>query len=297
MNARERGFLLLTSCLGDPQRHPLSVAQLRVLTERVAASERPSELRELEPRDIVALGYGREMAERIVRLLAEEAVLEHYLRRGEKAGCGCISRISAGYPTVLRQRLGAEAPGCLWYKGNLQLLEGRSVALVGSRDIRPENLAFAREVGRQAALQGYTLVSGNARGADRAAQESCLDAGGAVICVVADEMERHSRQENMLYLSEDGFDLAFTGQRALSRNRIIHCLGRCSFVAQSAYRIGGTWNGTVKNLRFGWNPVFCFRDGSEAAEELVRMGGSFVDLNKLGDFSALCRTDFSLFDQ
>ena len=40
--------------------------------------------------------------------------------------------------------------------------------------MRQENRTFAEEVGRQAALQGLTLVSGNARGADRAAQESCV---------------------------------------------------------------------------------------------------------------------------
>ena len=297
MNAREWGFLLLTCMLGDPERRPLSVAQFRTLAERVAASERSTEQRELEARDLRALGYGREMAERILHLLSDEDVLEHYLRRGQRSGCVPVSRVSEGYPSVLRKRLGLEAPGCMWVRGDMSLLERSAVALVGSRDIRQENLRFAREVGRQAAVQGYVLVSGNARGADRAAQESCLAAGGQVICVVADELERHRLRENMLYVSEDGFDLPFTAQRALSRNRVIHCLGGCTFVAQCACGQGGTWDGTVKNLRFGWNSVFCFDDGSAAVNELRQMGAELIKMDEINNIAELCACDFGLFDQ
>ena len=80
---------------------------------------------------------------------------------------------------MVSKLLGDDAPGCLWAKGNLELLSRPMISLVGSRDIMPRNLEFARELGRQAALQGFVLVSGNARGADRAAQSACLEAGGA----------------------------------------------------------------------------------------------------------------------
>lgn len=297
MNARERGFLLLTSCLGDPERRPLSVAQFRTLAERVAAAEEQTEQRNLEEWDLIGLGYGREMAQRILHLLADEQVLDHYLHRGHRACCVPISRVSDGYPVGLRRRLGLDAPGCLWTRGDVALLSREAVALVGSREIREDNLRFAREVGRQAARQGYVLVSGNARGADRAAQDSCLAAGGQVICVVADELERHSCRENILYVSEDGFDLPFSTQRALSRNRVIHSLGSCTFVAQCAYRQGGTWDGTVKNLRFGWSPVFCFDDGSEGVEELRQMGAECINIDEIDNLQALCACKIGLFDQ
>ena len=47
----------------------------------------------------------------------------------------------------------------------------------GKMEMNITCFAFAEAVGRYAARQGLTLVSGNARGADRAAQESCLAAG------------------------------------------------------------------------------------------------------------------------
>lgn len=297
MNGREKGFLLLTSNLGDPNRHPLTTAQVRTLAQRVAAAPRIAEERDLESRDLTSMGYPLEMAERIVALLADTVLLEHYLRRGERLGCHPISRVGEEYPQTIHNRLGLDAPGCLWARGELELLQKPAVALVGSRDLEPDNLTFAKEVGRQAARQGYVLVSGNARGADRAAQDSCLEAGGEVISVVADELEKYGPQGHILYLSEDGFDLPFSAQRALSRNRLIHCMGLRTFVAQCGYERGGTWDGTVKNLRFGWSPVHCFRDGSAASRLLQDMGAEGVDLADLHDFSALELSFFRLFDQ
>lgn len=297
MTAREEGFLLLTSHLGDPNRRPLTTAQARALAQRVANAPRSGEDRDLESRDLTAMGYPLEMAEHIVALLEDGVLLKHYLRRGERLGCHPISRVGEAYPQTIHNRLGLDAPGCLWVRGELELLEKPAVALVGSRDLAPDNLAFAKEVGRQAARQGFVLVSGNARGADRAAQDSCLEAGGEVISIVADELEKYKPRGHMLYVSEDGFDLPFSTQRALSRNRLIHCMGLRTFVAQSGYERGGTWNGTVKNLRFGWSPVYCFRDGSAASKLLQEMGAEGVNLVDLHDFSALELSYFRFFDQ
>ena len=297
MNERERGFLLLASHLGDPARRPLTGHQLRILAQRVRDLHVDDPERDLTEDDLLRLGYGHEMAVRIVSLLAEEERLDHYLARAKRAGCVPITRISEHYPVLLRQRLGLDAPAVLWARGDLNLLNAPAVSLVGSRDLRHENRKFAAEVGRQAAIQGLTLISGNARGADRTAQEACLAAGGSVISVVADELDRHPQREHLLYLSEDGFDEAFSAQRALSRNRVIHAMGWRVFVAQTAMGMGGTWDGTVKNLRAGWSDVYCFADGSEGAEELCRMGAFPIKIVDLQDFASLDATEPSLFDR
>ncbi len=295
MNPRERGFLLLTSHLGNPDRRVLTTAQLRTLADRMRGREAPREDRELTPMDLMTLGYSREMAQRIVALLDEEAVLDHALRRAARMGCAPITRVSEEYPLILRQRLGLDSPGCLWIKGDKALLNTPAIALVGSRELREPNRVFAEEVGRQAAKQGLTLVSGNARGADRTAQNACLAAGGRVISVVADELARQPVRENVLYVSEEDFDEPFSSQRALSRNRVIHALGRVVFVAQSDRNRGGTWDGTVKNLRFGWSPVACFRDGSEAAGQLEQMGAYLIGMEDLQDFGVLPESEACLF--
>ena len=295
MNAREAGFLLLGSTLGNPERKVLTTAQLRSLAARVSTMERPTEDRELVASDLTAMGYGPEMADRILRLLSETQLLQRYLVRAKQADCVPLTRVSKGYPVHLRRRLGLDSPGVLWAKGDLAILARPRIALVGSRDIAEPNAEFAARVGREAARQGYVLVSGNARGADRIAQKACLAAGGQVISVVADELMKQEHRENVLYLSEEGFDCPFTSMRALSRNRVIHVLGEKTFVAQCNLGMGGTWSGTAKNLKENWSPVFCFRDGSEATIQLEQMGAISIELSDLTDIANLQDSTLDLF--
>lgn len=292
MNPRERGFLLLSSHLGDTNRPVLTTAQLRTLALRAQSALWPEEEdRQLREEDLLALGYGRDMAQRITGLLEDEKRLEAYLRLGERQGCVPVTRVSGGYPVLLRQRLGLDAPGCLWAKGDLSLLRTPAVALVGSRDLREENRVFAEKVGYEATMQGLTLVSGNARGADRTAQDACLGAGGRVISIVADELTRHNPRRNQLLLSEEDYTAPFSAQRALSRNRCIHALGWMVLVAQVRPYRGGTWDGTVKNLRHGWSPVACFRDGSEGARLLSQMGAYLIGLEDLDNLDGLTKVE------
>lgn len=287
MNGRERGFLLLTSHLGDPQRKVLTDTQLRVLTHAVAGSKITNVQGEVEERELMTLGFNRESAQRILRLLSDEERLNWYLRNGMQADCLALTRVSEGYPLRVRVRLGLDSPGCLWLKGDPTLLSLPAVGLVGSRDLRKKNLEFARMVGEQAAKQGLVLISGNARGADTAAQEACLAHGGRVISVVADRLCDQPLRRNMLYVSEDGYDLAFSSQRALSRNRVIHALSDAVLVAQCSLGKGGTWDGTVKNLKYGWSPVFCFNDGTEAITQLLQRGAQSVSEEQLDDLRSL----------
>ena len=297
MRPAERGFLLLSSHLGDPNRRPLTTAQLRTLADRSWKLDSRDADRQLQRRDLTALGYGPAMADRILELLSQGELLDAYLQTARQQGCYPITRVSEHYPLIVRKRLGLDSPGVLWGKGDVAILDSPMVALVGSRDIRPENRRFAEEVGRQAAMQGYTLVSGNARGADRTAQEACLAAGGRVIVVVADALTGHTGKDRTLYLSEEGFDQEFSAQRALSRNRVIHCLANLVLVAQCSLGTGGTWDGTMRNLRCGWSPVCCFRDGSDAARQLQEMGAQPVALEQLGQLEQIYIPQPSFFDQ
>ena len=130
---------LLGSHLGDPERRPMTLAQIRRLGDRVRATDFSGEDRDLTEQDLKALGYGPEDARLILNLLAQEDLLEDYLRRGRRAGCRVLTRISPGYPEKLRSRLGLDTPVCLWLRGDEALLERPMIALVGSRELEPEN--------------------------------------------------------------------------------------------------------------------------------------------------------------
>ncbi len=287
MNPREAGFLLLGSCLGDPARRPLTPPQLQRLAARVRLHPIPGAgEEELTPAHLFKLGCSHSEAEHIVSLLSETDRLSAYLDRAGALGLQCLTRANPRYPRRLMRALGDRAPSVLWFDGNLDLLQRTGLSLVGSRELRPENRTFAQAAGLQMARQGYVLVSGGARGADAAAQASCLTGGGQVIAVLAGPLTGASHR-NLLLCCEDSFDLPFSPARALSRNRLIHILGEKTLVAQAAFGSGGTWAGATENLRRGWSPVFCFTDGSPGAKALLERGATGVTISQLTDFSSL----------
>ena len=51
--------------------------------------------------------------------------------------------------------------------------------------------------------------------------------------------------------------------------------------------MGGTWDGSVKNLRFGWSPLYIFDDGSESAGLLEQMGAGKIGFDNLKDLRNL----------
>ena len=287
MTGPEQGFLLLTSTLGDPQRKPLTVAQFRKLAKRVQAAEREVSARDLAVSDLLSLGYDATMAERIYSLLSGTNQLRDNLHRAERCDCYPITRLNPEYPLAVRRRLGLDSPGVLWSKGDITLLNRPAVAVVGSRDLQEENRRFAEEAGREIAKQGYVLISGNARGADKAAQDAALKAGGKVISVVADSLQKQPLVRNVLYLSLDDFDAPFSAQRALHRNHVIHSMVGLAVAAQCTLGKGGTWEGILANLKYGWNPVCMFDDGSKAVAELRNRGVQSITIRTLRDLAAL----------
>ena len=278
MTGAERGFLLLRSHLGFPGRRPLTQLQLHKLEQLVCQAPKQEEDRDLTAADLWEMGCTLREAQHIAQLLSEEEKLDRYLAWGAQRGCTPITRLTPGYPQRVLKCLQEEAPACLWAKGDISILQTEKIALVGSRDLQIPNALFAQKVGTLAAEQGITLVSGNARGADSVAQDACLAAGGKVISVVADCLHRYRDQENVLYLSEEAFDEDFSAQRALSRNRVIHTLTDTVFVAQCTYHKGGTWDGTMQNLKKRWSKVICFDDHTPAMADLAALGAELCEL-------------------
>src|SRR5437588_4264793 len=83
------------------------------------------------------------------------------------------------YPKMLRLSLAPDRrPPVLFYAGDLQILELTTIAIIGSRHAEGESLAFTREVAQYLAEQGANVISGNARGVDRAAFEGAISSCG-----------------------------------------------------------------------------------------------------------------------
>ncbi len=297
MNTAERGFLLLCGDLADG-RTPLSLHQLHLLRQRLsgAAQEGDASAPLIAP-FFQSLGYSEKYAARLAALYDREDTLQQYLELGAKKGCFPLTCVSDGFPQYLREKLGKRCPAVLFYRGNPALLHGRKIAVVGSRKLKAYGSAFAAKVGELAAAEGLVLVSGNARGADKTAQEACLQNGGSVIAVVSEPLcEQEPSSDRIVYLAESGWHQPFSAERALGRNRLIHALGARSFVAQCAVG-SGTWQGTADALKHAIAPVFVCNDGTEGAKGLEHLGAVSVTLEALNDLSALCPAQISLFDR
>ena len=61
---------------------------------------------------------------------------------------------------------------CLYYKGNLSLAETRSIAVVGSRKCTSYGQTIAKELGKRAAYNKVTLISGLANGVNSAQKQT-----------------------------------------------------------------------------------------------------------------------------
>lgn len=290
MRAAEKGLLMLTCALGQAVA-PLSIMEYRELEKRITSLPTPTKNVELTENFLHELGYKYVEAERIVTLLDREDALERYLNC---PGLSAVTRISAEFPQRLR-KLGNECPSALFCKGDTSLFSTRCIALVGSRRLAARNRRFAEHIGTLAAREGFTLVSGGAVGADSAAQNACLAAGGRVICFIPDALDRYASRENVLFCSADGREFAFSSARALYRNHLIHCLGEKTFVASCPFPRGGTWSGTGHNLQHRLSEVYILDDDSEGVRILTSMGAHCVydDIESIED---LLPTQLSIFD-
>lgn len=276
MNVREWGVALLCACIPGDEVLPLSLAQLRTLGTRVRAVGRPEQpARELGGDDLMRMGYSRPEAERICALLARENRLGRYLDDARARGIYPLTRLSPEYPDRIRRLLGMNAPPILFAAGDAALFSRPAVSVVGSRGLHEPGATFCRRIGALAAKEGVVLVSGNAVGADQAAQDACLAAGGSVVAFVADALTRHLPEiDRLLAVSVGGYDLPFSNSRALYRNHLIHTLGSKTFVAQCDSPRGGTWEGTTENLSRGWSEVYVCDDGSETMQTLRAHGAT-----------------------
>lgn len=84
----------------------------------------------------------------------------------------------------------ADPPASLLASGQVRVLTGACLAIVGTRSATPRGLAVARRLGSDLARRGWIVVSGLALGIDGEAHEGALDVDGRTVAVMATGPER-----------------------------------------------------------------------------------------------------------
>jgi DNA processing protein len=102
---------------------------------------------------------------------------------------------SADYPPLLKQI--DDAPPMLFTRGDVKLLSGPQLAMVGSRNASPGGLKTARDFATSFAASGLTITSGLAAGIDTAAHQGAIDEIGRTIAVVATGLDEIYPRDNL----------------------------------------------------------------------------------------------------
>ncbi len=92
------------------------------------------------------------------------------------------------YPHLLKQIY--DPPLLLFVQGNVQLLNAKQLAIVGSRFASPKGRETAFDLSKQLAEQQFIITSGLALGIDAAAHKGALSSTGATIAVVATGLDK-----------------------------------------------------------------------------------------------------------
>jgi DNA processing protein len=178
-------------------------------------------------------------------------------------GVHILTVLDDAYPKLLKSALKRNyTPPVLFYAGDLHILECKTIAIIGSRNASESSIGFTQAVAQFLAEHGANVISGNARGVDRAAYDGVAKTSGCTTIVLPHGIHKLSSIQmrslipkieagKVLLLSQFHPDAPWFVSRAMERNRVVTGLAQAVIVAESDTQ-GGTWegaNGALKQLR------------------------------------------------
>ena len=187
-------------------------------------------------------------AKKAIKIASEKSAEAQY-QKTEKIGAKLIFSCDHDYPTLLQQI--SDAPPILFVLGHTHLLTQKCVAMVGTRAATLNGKNFASHLANDLSAQDYVVVSGMAKGIDRAAHVGALqntNGKGGTIAVLGTSIDVVYPTENKdIYdeikdrgclVSEFPFDATLTPQNFPRRNRIISGLSEGVVVIEANLRSG-----------------------------------------------------------
>jgi predicted Rossmann fold nucleotide-binding protein DprA/Smf involved in DNA uptake len=282
--------VLLTAHLpGAEGQRPLSTGEWSRLFNWLREHDlRPGDMLVGDPRNTLAGFHDKTVTlDRIQPLLDRGFQTGLLLEKWQRSGLWVITRSSPDYPALLLKRLGDQAPPLFHGAGDRRKLHTKALAVVGSRNAGVEDLQFARQLGHAAAAQGWSIVSGGARGVDEASMRGAIEANGTVIGVVADSLLKTAtshkyrdaiQRSDIVLLSPYHPESGFSGPNAMARNKHVYCLSRAAVVVCSDTGKGGTWAGATEGLKKKWVPVWVKPQADERSGNRALLGQGAMQL-------------------
>jgi len=265
----------LTSAGGAGSIQPLTPTEYKAVGKAlVAVGKQPRDLIESPNAELLDACRRIVGGDKLTALLGRGLALAKAVERWKSLSIWVVCRSDEGYPKRLKARLRSDAPPLLYGRGNVRLLDEGGLAVVGSRHVDDELIAYTEDVGSKVTGAGKAIISGGARGIDQAAMRGALMVGGRVVGVLADSLERAVLNRDYQRFMEDQqlvlvspYDPAagFNVGNAMRRNKYIYALSDAALVVCSDLEKGGTWAGAVEQLQtLHFVPVFVKAEGSSS---------------------------------
>ena len=205
----------------------------------------------------------------------------------KKHSISVIRYDSAEYPAALKHI--DQPPAILFYQGNLQNLNNRILAMVGSRAASYAGQKAAHRLSETLSEHGVSIVSGLAYGIDASSHQGCIEGGSTTIAVTAcgldmvypkDNTPLRDRilQNNGLILTEYAPGAKPAGWHFPFRNRIISALGQALILIEARIRSGSMTS--VQHALDQGKDVFVYpgdplSEKYEGNHQLLREGGIY----------------------
>lgn len=228
-------------------------------------------------------------------LLCEDSYVEKLVSDLSLKNVKVLTLASDNYPNKLKDDL-LDPPICLYYKGNIELMDKLCIAIVGARKITRYGKDVTEKFSRELALNGFCIVSGLARGADTTAHTECLANDGNTIAVLGCGIDVVYPKENKdLYMdiAEKGLILSEfpLGTEPLSynfpqRNRIISALSDAVLVTEASEKSGSIITANIA-LEMGKEiyavPGNIFSEQSKGTNDLIKNCSNVVMATNVND--------------
>lgn len=206
----------------------------------------PEQILAAKPAEIRAVkGFGDELVNAITGW-EDQVDLQAELQKIKDRELTILTQDDPVYPQLLREA--PSPPIVLYVWGEITERDANAIGVVGSRQATHYGLAVAKKMSFQIAYNGYTIISGLARGIDTAAHEGALASKGRTIAVIGSGIGKLYPPENQALaeriatqgavISEFPVDYPPDKQSFPLRNRIV--AGWCTgiLVAEAPARSG-----------------------------------------------------------
>lgn len=176
----------------------------------------------------------------------------------------------------------------LYYKGNIDLLNQKSIAIIGTRKPDEEFINKGEIVSKYFAKEGYVIVSGLALGCDTIAHTSCLEVNGKTVAVLPSSIDNIQPSSNKslaqkiidndgLLISEYGVGSPFSKYNYATRDRIQSLLSSVILIIQASDN-SGTMIAAKKSLK-DKKMVYAI-EGNK-----LTLVNNYIDVNSMDDLN------------